>query len=705
MKRNLIAVFSSVILILLLTVIAENAFTSSGGPPPGKTGSPGDGGATCASGCHTGMAVTAVVGWITSNVPVTGYVPGQTYTITATASQSGCVRFGFQISPQSSTGTYLGTLVVTDLVNTQIVSTKYIEQKTAGTTGFTGSHPWTFNWTAPAAGTGTVTFYGAFNCSNNNNSSSGDNIYTSTLVIPQCSAITTVTANGPTTFCSGGSVTLDAGSGFLSYLWSNNATTQTINVTSGGVYSVTVTNSGGCLAFANSAVIVVNPLPPAPIITPGGATSFCQGGSVSLIGTAGLTSYLWSTGATTQSIIANSSANYSLTVTNSNGCSASSTSTQVVVNSLPTPAIAGASTICAGGTSVLDAGTGFNIYSWSTGASTQTIAVALAGTYSVTVTNSNGCTGVASILESIGTVLTPIISLSGASAICEGTSIILDAGSGFNTYSWSNGSNSQTIVVESAGSFAVNVSDVNGCTGISNIVSTTVADTPISTASVFPAVICSGENILAIATGDSLWSYEWNPGALNGSSLTLTPIVTTTYLMTATNSSNCETTVSVTAVVLSLPPIPIITQSGGLLQCNSPFAITYQWLLNGSIISGATNSVYNAASQVGDYSVLITDSSGCQNESIPFNYLGDGIYSVSISNIEIFPNPFTNNIEVQNIFEKNEIKIFDLHGRMMFQKINAEENEVINTSELSTGFYLIRIIAGTEIINKVIVKN
>ena len=225
MKRNLLAVFSSVILLLVLTVSTQIAFTSTGGPPAGRTGSPGDGGSTCASGCHTGMAVTPTFGWISSNVPATGYVPGQTYIITATATQSGCVKFGFQISPQSITGAYIGTMIVTDPTNTQIVSTKYIEQKSAGTVGSTNSHTWTFDWIAPATGIGTVTFYGAFNCSNNNNSSSGDHIYTSTLDIPQCSASTTVTANGPTTFCSGGGLSVGSPYGGGAQGGSQSATT------------------------------------------------------------------------------------------------------------------------------------------------------------------------------------------------------------------------------------------------------------------------------------------------------------------------------------------------------------------------------------------------------------------------------------------------------------------------------------------------
>src|SRR5205814_5153188 len=112
------------------------------------------------------------------------------------------------------------------------------------------------------------------------------------------------------------------------YIWSTNATTQSITVTASGTYSVTVTNSFGCTGTASQGV-TVNPNP-SPSITPSGATTFCQGGSVSL-DAGSFTSYIWSTNATTQSITVNASGTYSVTVTNGNGCKGSA-SQGVTVN-------------------------------------------------------------------------------------------------------------------------------------------------------------------------------------------------------------------------------------------------------------------------------------------------------------------------------------------------------------------------------------
>ena len=131
------------------------------GAPAGYTGSPHDG-KSCVS-CHTGSPVTAVSGWITSNIPPTGYTPDSIYTITATATLNGINTFGFEVSPQdSASGTILGTLVVTNSAQTALAGSGYITQTLSGISG-TGSKSWSFNWVAPHAGNGTVTFYGAFN--------------------------------------------------------------------------------------------------------------------------------------------------------------------------------------------------------------------------------------------------------------------------------------------------------------------------------------------------------------------------------------------------------------------------------------------------------------------------------------------------------------------------------------------------------------
>ncbi len=193
-KNSRLAKRISIYLISLLFVgyvslqfLSPQVFSYSNLPPSGKTGSPGDGGATC-TGCHSGTA-SAQTGWITSNIPASGYVSGNTYTITATATYAGRNKFGFEVSPQNTTGTIIGTIVNTS-TQTGILASGYIGHTSSGNTG-TGTKTWSFDWTAPAVGTGALTFYGAFNCANGNGSTSGDIIYTSTLAIQEAAAVGT----------------------------------------------------------------------------------------------------------------------------------------------------------------------------------------------------------------------------------------------------------------------------------------------------------------------------------------------------------------------------------------------------------------------------------------------------------------------------------------------------------------------------------
>lgn len=166
--------------------VSQNQLQSKpDGAPSAVTGSPGDNLQTCAkSGCHTGVAVKSKSGIIKSTVPATGYVPGTTYTITAKVKSPTVNRWGFEISPQNiTTGAKMGNLIVTNSSQTKLVgASKYITHTQAGNSG-AGTKTWTFNWQAPAAGSGKVKFYGTFLFANNTGGTGGDTTYKSTLLI------------------------------------------------------------------------------------------------------------------------------------------------------------------------------------------------------------------------------------------------------------------------------------------------------------------------------------------------------------------------------------------------------------------------------------------------------------------------------------------------------------------------------------------
>lgn len=180
-SKFLVSIFAVTAGLMFTNAITTEADSNTSAAPASRTGSPADG-ANCTA-CHAGTATTAA-GLITSTIPSTGYVPGQIYTVTASITQVGKTKFGFEISPQTISGVKKGTLVITNSTTTQLVGTgKYITHKTGGTSFPSGTATWTFDWTAPAAGSGDFTFYGAFNITNANNTNSGDIVKLSTLPV------------------------------------------------------------------------------------------------------------------------------------------------------------------------------------------------------------------------------------------------------------------------------------------------------------------------------------------------------------------------------------------------------------------------------------------------------------------------------------------------------------------------------------------
>ena len=182
MKKILLFTSLTFFVAICLSLFSNQAISYPDGAPAGNTGSPADGSTCSKSGCHSGTP-TNQAGIITSDVPTTGYTPGTTYNISITFSGSG--NKGFQVSPQAANGNVLGSLIAG--TGTKILSNKYVTHTSAKNTA---SCSWTFKWVAPAAGTGDVTFYGAFAITDKSTRKS-------TLVLTEASTVQGV-SNEPT---------------------------------------------------------------------------------------------------------------------------------------------------------------------------------------------------------------------------------------------------------------------------------------------------------------------------------------------------------------------------------------------------------------------------------------------------------------------------------------------------------------------------
>jgi hypothetical protein len=369
-----------------------------------------------------------------------------------------------------------------------------------------------------------------------------------------------ITHSGATTFCNGDSVQLAAQSG-QSYQWSNGATTQNITVNQAGNYSVLVTVNNGCTAVSDTVIVTVNASPPANI-TPSGAITFCAGDSVSLSAPSGLEQYSWNTGATTQTITTDTSGNFSVTVTNSNNCSAVSTPVTVTVNSLPSATITagGATTFCEGGSVSLNAPAGLQ-YNWSNGATAQTITSDTSGTFSVTVTNSNNCSAVsAPVVVTVNPLPSSTITTVGVTTFCEGDRVSLSAPAGLQ-YNWSNVATSQTITVYTSGTFSVTVTNNNNCSAVSTPVAVTVNALPVVTLSGLPDTVCANHSLTLTGgspaggtySGPAVTAGVFNPDNTNVGTNTITYV----YTDTATSCSNTATQTIIVEICTGLDELSL----------------------------------------------------------------------------------------------------------------------------------------------------
>ncbi len=321
--------------------------------------------------------------------------------------------------------------------------------------------------TVSTAGNYTVTITNSYGCKSTSDPT------TVTYLSPAKPTISSDVS--PANLCPGIIVNLTS-SPAKSYLWSTADTTQGIVVNKGGIYSVTITDTNGCKTTSDiTAVTYVSPVKPT-ISSDVSPNNLCPGATVNLTSSPAA-NYVWNRGDTTQSILANTAGNYSVTITDSNGCKTASDPTAVTYSIPVKPTITtdiSPNNVCVGNTVKLTASAS-NAYLWSTSATTQSIVVSTAGIYTVTVTNTYGCvstsdtTTVTYALPPVKPIITTNIS---PNNICPSTTVNLTSSSA-KSYLWSTAETIQSIVAKKSGNYTVTTTDINGCKSTSDITAVT----------------------------------------------------------------------------------------------------------------------------------------------------------------------------------------------------------------------------------------
>lgn len=445
--------------------------------------------------------------------------------------------------------------------------------------------------------------------------------------------VLTPTASTNSAICAGSTLTLTA-TGGTTYAWagpagftSTSATPTRTNATAAmaGVYSVTVGNSPSCTATATTSVIINTVL-----VTADSNTPLCAGFTIALTATGGGT-YLWAGPSGYSSNSASPTRNnattamdgiYSVTVTGTNNCSAT-TSISVIVNARPSITVSSNSPLCTGNTLTLTA-TGGNTYSWvgpsgfnSTSATpTQSnVTTGMGGIYSITVVGSNFCSATATISVAINA--TPTAFASG-NIFCAGQTIALSA-TGGGTYAWSGpggyASTAQNPTRSNAttgmsGTYSVTV-NTNGCTASATA---TVVVNPKPSIIPTNQTICEGGTLILSATGGT--NYLWG-GPSGFSSIAVNPnlgkataIMAGTYSVTVASGSGQSTCSASATLTVSVTPAPTTSTSvafcpGGNATLSVSGGVSYLWST-----TETTPSI--TVTTGGLYHVDIFDANGCK---------------------------------------------------------------------------------------------
>ncbi|MCB9274757.1 MAG: gliding motility-associated C-terminal domain-containing protein [Lewinellaceae bacterium] len=405
---------------------------------------------------------------------------------------------------------------------------------------------------------------------------------------------------GPDSICSGAMATLDVGAGFDSYLWSTGDTLSSISVSSGGLYTVLVTGAGNACSIIDTLEVVELANPQLQL---SGDTAYCAGQSAHLSSGQLYPAMLWSTGDTIQDIVASTPGNYSLTVTDANGCSASDT---VFITELPLPqvSIQGNATICDGGATVLVAGQQYPSMQWSTGSSSASTLADTAGTYILTVTDANGCMASDTHEVAVAPVPEPQIQGDSLAILCDGSSLVLLINQAFAAYHWSTGDTVGGTLVTGPGLYSITVTDENGCTAADTV---QVTEVPLPSPGLPDNVnICVDSSVVLAPTG-AFESYSW-------SNTQVTPTITTSqpgwYYLSVTDSNGCVGVDSALVQQL-LPPDPML-QADYSACPGASVAINAATGMSAYLWSTSETSASITIDSPGPYSLTVTDGNGCQ---------------------------------------------------------------------------------------------
>ncbi|KAB1065516.1 PKD domain-containing protein [Salibacter halophilus] len=424
------------------------------------------------------------------------------------------------------------------------------------------------------------------------------------------------------------SYSLDAQNTGSSYNWNNSASTQSINVSTNGLYIVTITNPDGC-SVVDSSFVELNTPVSASI---SGLTVACDSTTLDAGNTGA--SFSWSTGDTNQNITVSNSGNYAVTVTNTQGCFDTASAT-VTINNSPSVDIGPDTTICPSAIIALDAGNPGATYNWNGSGTGQITIPTNQGTYSVTVTDQNGCSTVDSMQLSHFDAPNSAFTTNN---VCVSDSIEFINNStianGSLTYNWQFGdgqadtATSPSHLYASAGTYNVvlTATSNNGCVDVST---STIQVRPQPTASFNASASCADDmvnfvNTSSISNGSLNYNWDFDDGNTSTNTnpqKSYSTAATYNVELVATSGFGCVDTVQNPLVI---NPLPVLTMPDSIQTCSNDTTLDAGNSGSSFIWSNVTFNQTLNVQNTGNYAVTVTTPQGCSADTsvyVSFNNL------------------------------------------------------------------------------------
>ncbi len=493
------------------------------------------------------------------------------------------------------------------------------------------------------------------------------------------------------------------GSAPYTYQWgseANNQTTPTAVNLAEGTYPLYITDSKGCsdydLAYVGSASGPVASLQSVQNVSCYGLSD----GSATVSASEGTPpySYAWPGGGSGASQTGLPAGGYVVTVTDSKGCTDQISVTVSQPDSLKiTMSSSQSSCFDNDGTATANVSGGTQAYSymWSNGQTGQTANGLASGSYSVTITDANGCTKTASVDV---TRMPPVQAMAQAdgNATCDNNdgraSVSASGGMAPYSYQWSNGQNGSSQNSLPAGTYYVTTTDAKQCSDVDTVTIGLTDDQNSGISS--DQTICEGESVQLTASGGTV--YKWSNGD-NTPGINVAPLSTTQYMVTITDGA-CEDTLQVTVYVKALPATQIQEGDSITVCMDKPFDLN---------ASGADSYLWSTGDQSAAITLTLSSSTvisvtgskdGCEaaDSIMVVVEVCVGIEESRLAgNISIYPNPGSGvlYLDIDELMVDNiDVEIVDENGRVLFGEVRQESGlSVINLSHLAAGNYFIRL--------------